>query len=138
VKRAQEVLIENEKLQREFVANVSHDLRTPVAAIKGFAETLLRGGMEDQKNRFTFVKAIERNADRLEWLIEDLLTLSLIDSGKILRKPETINLSKFVYEFVYGIMPLCKQKKIAVKTMSIDPTLEVYADKTHLAKILQN
>src|SRR6185312_6272259 len=74
-RRVEELRRRSERLQREFVAHVSHEFRTPVSAIKGFAETLRKGGLLDKKNRGAFVRIIERHADRLGWLIEDLLAL---------------------------------------------------------------
>jgi len=69
-----------EQLRRDFVANVSHELRTPLTAIQGFAETLLDGALEDPEHRREFVEDIARNAEMLKKLIDDLLTLSAIES----------------------------------------------------------
>lgn len=69
---------ERERIQREFLANVSHELRTPVTVIKGFAQTLKEGGLDDKKHRAGFVDTIERNADRLKLLIDDLLRISAL------------------------------------------------------------
>jgi len=63
-------------LRREFVANVSHELKTPLTSIRGYAETLLQGGLEDEGNRSRFVETIHAQAVRLEALVEDLLELA--------------------------------------------------------------
>jgi len=63
-------------LRREFVANVSHELKTPLTSIRGYAETLLSGGLEDEPNRARFVETIRTQAERLEALVEDLLQLA--------------------------------------------------------------
>ena len=63
-------------LRREFVANVSHELKTPLTSIRGYAETLLHGGLEDEENRAKFVETIRVQAERLEALVNDLLTLA--------------------------------------------------------------
>lgn len=69
-----------ENLRREFVANVSHELKTPVTAIKGYAEALLDGALEDRDNAVKFIEIIKTQSDRLNSLIEDILTLSRIES----------------------------------------------------------
>ena len=63
-------------LRREFVANVSHELKTPLTSIRGYAETLLSGGLDDEPNRARFVETIRTQAERLEALVEDLLQLA--------------------------------------------------------------
>ena len=63
-------------LRREFVANASHELKTPLTSIRGYAETLLAGGLEDESNRARFVETIRAQASRLESLVEDLLELA--------------------------------------------------------------
>jgi two-component system phosphate regulon sensor histidine kinase PhoR len=66
-------------LRREFVANVSHELKTPLTSIRGYAETLLEGGLEDEEHRRRFVETIRGQAVRLEALVEDLLQLADLD-----------------------------------------------------------
>jgi two-component system phosphate regulon sensor histidine kinase PhoR len=70
-----------EKMRTEFVANVSHELKTPVTAVKGFAETLLDGALEDPELRHQFVQIIYNESDRLSRLVQDLLELSKLESG---------------------------------------------------------
>jgi signal transduction histidine kinase len=132
-----ERLRERDAMQRQFVATVSHELRTPIAAIKGFAETLRRGGLEDAKNRLGFIKIIESHADRLGWLVEDLLTLAELESGRSLPKPSRIELEPFIQQFVAGIAPLAAQKPCTVK-VDVAKDAQVWADPAHLAQVLQN
>jgi two-component system phosphate regulon sensor histidine kinase PhoR len=83
-----------ENVRRDFVANVSHELKTPVASIKGFVETLLDGAAEDPDDRRRFLDIVARQADRLEAIIEDLLALSRIEqsegTGTLPLEPTTI------------------------------------------------
>ena len=71
-----------QRLRRDFVANVSHELKTPVASIKGFVETLLDGAAEDPADRGRFLEIIGRQADRLAAIIEDLLALSRLEQSE--------------------------------------------------------
>ena len=72
-----------ENTRREFVANVSHELRTPLAMIKGYVETLIDGAKDNPEVATKFLQTIEKHADRLTYLIEDLLTISRLESGQI-------------------------------------------------------
>ena len=69
-----------EQVRQDFVANVSHELRTPVTSIKGFADTLLDGAMDESETRERFLRVIAREADRLAEIIADLLELSRLES----------------------------------------------------------
>ncbi len=71
-----------ENIRRDFVANVSHELKTPITAIKGSVETLLGGAVEDEENAQRFLEIIARQSDRLNAIIEDLLALSRIEQGE--------------------------------------------------------
>ncbi|MEJ7469485.1 sensor histidine kinase, partial [Staphylococcus warneri] len=68
-----------ENLRREFVANVSHELKTPITSIKGFAETLLDGAKNDEQTLNEFLKIISKESDRIETLVFDLLDLSHVE-----------------------------------------------------------
>ncbi len=70
-----------EDIRRDFVANVSHEIKTPVTSIKGFAETLLEGALDDRDNSERFLRIIAGQADRLSAIIEDLLSLSALEMG---------------------------------------------------------
>ena len=72
-----------ERVRRDFVANVSHEFKTPLTAIQGFAETLLGGALDDKANRKRFVEIIREHARRLARLTDDLLKLSRIEAGRL-------------------------------------------------------
>lgn len=75
-------LKELENVRRDFVANVSHELRTPVTSIQGFVETLIDGALDDQEHAMSFLHIISRQAERLDAIIEDLLSLSRLEQRK--------------------------------------------------------
>jgi len=80
-----------ERIRRDFVANVSHELRTPLTAIRGYAETLLEGALEDQENNRRFLEIIKAHAIRLNNISSDLLTLSELEAGKARPEPEAVS-----------------------------------------------
>src|ERR1019366_8447765 len=80
-----------ERIRKDFVANVSHELRTPLTAIRGYAETLLEGALEDQENNRRFLEIIKAHSIRLNNIASDLLTLSAIESGKARAGPEPVS-----------------------------------------------
>jgi two-component system phosphate regulon sensor histidine kinase PhoR len=81
-----------ESTRQEFVANVSHELRTPLSLIKGFVETLLEGVRTDPEKTTRFLQTIEKHTDRLTYLIEDLLTISRLESGQIVMNLHAVEL----------------------------------------------
>src|SRR5919108_6225253 len=81
-----------ENTRQEFVANVSHELRTPLSMIKGYVETLINGAKDDPTVATRFLQTIEKHADRLTYLIEDLLTLSQLESGQIVLHRQALEL----------------------------------------------
>lgn len=129
--------LQHERLQREFVANVSHELRTPITAVKCFSETLLNGALDDKRHRVRFVKAIERNAERLGLLVEDLLTLAAMESGQHRPSPGDVPLLDFVRGYIDSIESLAARRSISIR-VDIPRELTVRADPKHLEQILQN
>jgi two-component system phosphate regulon sensor histidine kinase PhoR len=89
-----------EAMRRDFVANVSHELRTPLTAIRGYAETLLFGALEDRRRARQFLAVIDRHAERLSRLIDDLLALSDLELGKTPLKREAVQLESLVDEAI--------------------------------------
>ncbi len=103
-----------ENTRREFVANVSHELRTPLSLIKGYAETLLQGAKDDPQVSEKFLRTIERHADRLAFLIEDLLTLSRYDSGQVAMHGHAVGVSVVVDQVVVDLSPRSADRGVRV------------------------
>jgi two-component system phosphate regulon sensor histidine kinase PhoR len=81
-----------ERVRKDFVANVSHELRTPLAAIRGYAETLLDGALQDQENNHRFVEIIQAQATRLTNIASDLLTISELESNLAAPPPQPVSI----------------------------------------------
>jgi len=125
-----------ENTRQEFVANVSHELRTPLSLIKGYAETLLDGAHEDPTVREKFLGTIHRNAQRLELLIEDLLTISSLESGQVRLDPEPVALRPLVERMAedFSTRAQTRDAHISVEV----PDLTVRADAGRLQQVLGN
>ena len=103
-----------ENTRREFVANVSHELRTPLSMIKGYVETLLDGAMDNPEVAEKFLQTIERHADRLTYLIEDLLTISQLESGRIILDRETAELRPAVQEILQDLQSRADEREVGL------------------------
>src|SRR5262249_41622667 len=125
-----------ENVRREFVANVSHELKTPLSAIKGYAETLLAGALEDKENARNFLNIIDRHADRLHQIVQDLLDLSKIESAQYELRLEKISLSLLMEELKGTFKKELESKKLGWETLlKVD---SVWADPSALRQILSN
>lgn len=127
-----------EKVRQDFVANVSHELRTPIASIMGYSETLLGGALDDKKNAKDFVQIIHEDSSRLASLINDLLDLSKIESGKMKMDLMPINL-KPIIERCLGVL----KKTIGEKSISVGIDIpsdlpKVRGDDKRLAQVVLN
>jgi two-component system phosphate regulon sensor histidine kinase PhoR len=106
-----------EEVRRDFVANVSHELKTPVTSIKGFIETLLDGSVKEPQQMQRFLEIIAKHADRLNAIIEDLLSLSRLEEESNNRKLsfETINIRPALASAIELSKPKAGQKNIALE-----------------------
>lgn len=128
-----------EAIRRDFVANVSHELRTPITIIKGFAETLdddFRLLPADQQH--SFVEKIRRNADRLHELVEDLLSLSRLESNPDVLRLETIEVDSFIQSWVGQFEAPANGRVVALRFSPGAGGVSVQADVTYLRQLLQN
>lgn len=105
-----------EKIRSDFVANVSHELKTPLTSISGFIETLKSGAIDNEKVRNRFLDIIDIETERLTRLINDLLTLSSIENSNLNIKKEEIELHEIVHEVSLMVESLAKQKQINYST----------------------
>ncbi len=125
-----------ERQREEFVANVSHELRTPLSLIKGYVETLLDGAKDNPEVAERFLKTIERNANRLDLLIQDLLTISALESGRMKLDLAPVNLHALadrVLTFLHG-----KAENKNTTLVNALPELVVNGDVNRLDQVLAN
>ncbi len=126
-----------ENVRKDFVANVSHEFKTPVTAIKGYAEALLDGAVDDRENARKFIEIIKNQADRLDALVEDLLTLSRIESGDLKIEKERILLESLV-DSVFEIFKEKAEGKGLLLKKEIPSETFIYADKNRFIQIMIN
>jgi len=101
-----------ERTREEFVANVSHELRTPLSLIKGYVETLLDGARNNPEVAERFLKIIERNAGRLDLLIQDLLTISALESGRMKLNLQPVELRPLVDKVFTDLNAKAESKQV--------------------------
>ena len=132
-------LMHLEQIRSDFVANVSHELKTPVTSIKGFVETLIAGAAEDVEDRNKFLQIISRQANRLISIIENLLTLSRLESERAveLLVVQLVNAE----DLLTSVTEICRaradQKSIQLEVSS-KPTTEIRVDRSLMEQALIN
>jgi two-component system phosphate regulon sensor histidine kinase PhoR len=126
-----------EKVRSEFVANVSHELKTPIAAVKGFAETLLAGAMNDTETAKSFLQIIYDESERLNRLIGDILELSKVESKRVPLQFSPVHLSSFVGKTLDMMRSSADKKEIELE-MRVDEELYMEADEDRLRQIMFN
>ncbi len=126
-----------ENTRREFVANVSHELRTPLSLIKGFVETLLDGAKDDPATATRFLQTIEKHADRLTYLIEDLLTISRLESGRIVLNLQPVELRAEAQRVLDDLQARAAEKHITLENL-LPAGLSARADADRLEQVLFN
>ena len=130
-------LKELENTRKEFVANVSHELRTPLSLIKGYVETLLGGAMQEPEQATRFLKTIEKHSDRLAFLIEDLLTISRLESGQMFMNLQTTVLRDLASHVCEELAARAAEKNIRLENQVPDG-LCANADTARLEQVWVN
>jgi two-component system, OmpR family, phosphate regulon sensor histidine kinase PhoR len=127
-----------ERARRDFVANVSHEFRTPLTAIQGFAETLLDGAIQDTDNSRRFLEIIREHSIRLGRLTNDLLKLSQIEAGKLGLEMKPVPIVDIVNPCLETVRLKAEEKELTM-TAAIDPSISsVRGDLPSLQEIVQN
>ncbi|MCY9509602.1 cell wall metabolism sensor histidine kinase WalK [Paenibacillus larvae] len=126
-----------ERIRSEFVANVSHELKTPVAAVKGFAETLMAGALEDKEMARSFLQIIYDESDRLNRLIGDILELSKIESKRIPLQFSPVDVESIVENSIQMMKAEAEKKHITLESC-VENELYIEADEDRLRQILIN
>ncbi|MFA6316769.1 MAG: ATP-binding protein [Elusimicrobiota bacterium] len=138
-KRVEELerLARSEALQREFISQVSHQFRTPIAVIRGYTETFKRSGHKGGRDLAEFVGIVDRYSENLSQLIEDLLRLSVLSLPEEKPRLEPLDLGTAVREVASGLIPLMSKKKLVLDAGGLKP-LRVLADPRSLRMVLEN
>jgi len=127
-----------ETIRQEFVANVSHELRTPLSSIKGYAETLLDGALKDKQNARDFINIIHSDADRLARLIDDILDLSKIETGKLQLNYQPTSLQLLVQSVLIQLQQSIEERTLRVHSQ-VSPSLpKVLCDPDKIIQVLFN
>ena len=126
-----------EAVRQEFVANVSHELRTPLSLIKSAAETLIDGGKDEPESLTRFLQIIDKHANRLTLLIDDLLMLSTLDSGNIRLALQSVSLAVAVQEVADDLRGRAHTRGVTIKNQ-VEPALIVQADPDRLRQVISN
>jgi len=126
-----------ETVRKDFVANVSHELKTPLTSIKGFVETLLEGALDDKENNRNFLKIIQEHAERLNSLVEDLLSLSHLESKEVALDKKNFNLRQQLEGIISGFKSQLKKKNIEIKN-ELPSGISVSADRGRIEQVFTN
>ncbi|MCB0419288.1 MAG: two-component sensor histidine kinase, partial [Bdellovibrionales bacterium] len=127
-----------ERIRQDFVANASHELKTPLTAIKGYVETLIGGAIHDEKNNVRFLQKINAQADQLSAQVQDLLHLARIESGESKLDFSEIQLDTFMNEAIQLHQAPIRSKRLKLREDFGNFPVRVKADRKALAQITHN
>jgi two-component system phosphate regulon sensor histidine kinase PhoR len=127
-----------ERVRRDFVANVSHEFRTPLTAIQGFSETLLAGAIDDPQNRTRFLEIILEHSRRLARLTEDLLMLSKMDAERLELEIRRLSVSQLIESCLETAQRRAAEKDLRISVNAPERLPDIAGDRRRLAEVLQN
>ncbi|MDH3351149.1 MAG: HAMP domain-containing histidine kinase [Gammaproteobacteria bacterium] len=134
-----ERLKETDRLRRELISNVSHDLRTPLASMQGYIETLLiKNGSISEQERERCLRIARKNTQRLSELVDDLFELSKLDSATVIPAFETFSLAELLQDTVQEFELDASSKGITMETATPADSATVYADIGLIQRVLEN
>ncbi len=126
-----------QRLRQDLVANVSHELRTPLTSLRGYADTLLEGGLDDVEHREGFVRIIRDQAVSLQALVEDLLSLAEMERPDATLRLETFDLRVLAAEQVASLRNAAKRAELSLELVPGEP-VSVTADRVRLSQAIGN
>ena len=133
-----EELKERETFRREFIADVSHELKTPIFAAQGFVHTLLDGAIDDKEVRKKFLKKAAKSLDALDLLVQDILTISQIESGEIKMYLERFDILELCHEIIDQIEGKAEKKGIELKIPKKLKPVIVQGDYRRIYQVMIN
>ncbi len=127
-----------EQIRTEFLGNVSHELRTPIFTIQGFLETLLDGALYDKKVNRTFLQKAVRHTHNLNNLLNDLIDISMIESGQMRMSFRYFDVNEFLESIINELKSLAQSKNIELLFKPAEKNLRVFGDKEKLKQVMVN
>lgn len=125
--------------RKEFVGNVSHELKTPIFNLQGYALTLLEGGLEDKSIKWKYMQKIEKNINRMISIVNDLEAISKLESGELKLNTSFFDPEDLISEIIESVEERAKEKKIEISTIRhYDKIKNVNADKHFISQVLTN
>jgi len=133
------LLKSNEKFRKEYIGNISHELKTPLFNIQGYISTLVDGGLDDEEINMKYLERTEKNINRLISIVEDLETISKFETGNLKLNLDTFDVCTVVEEIFDLYEMKAKAKNISLKTIfKAKPPVMVEADKTRIFEVISN
>ena len=127
-----------ENYRKEFIGDISHELKTPIFAIQGFIETLLNGAIDDDEVNRQFLKKAMRNVNRLIYLTKDLMEISKLETGELKSEVQDIYLRDVVMDVVESLQYKAQKEDVNIKVNDFDKNLLVSADRNQIKQVLIN
>ena len=127
-----------DQVRTDFVANVSHELKTPLTLIKGYTETLQGEAMDDKAKAARFVSIIKEHSDRLGHIVDDLLSLSALESSQGYIDRSRLDLKKLIEDVSLGFGHALASKKLQLTVNSKGDDLSIWADRDKIEQVLVN
>lgn len=128
-----------ETYRREFLGNVSHELKTPIFSIQGYVHTLIDGGIDDVDVNMLYLQKASKSLDRLINIVDDLESISRLEGGELIIEPRTFDIAELAKEVCELLEFKAKEKKIKLLvTETTDTRIYVYADKERIRQVFIN
>lgn len=127
-----------ENYRKEFIGDISHELKTPIFAIQGFIETLLNGALEDEEVNRDFLKKAMRNVNRLIYLTKDLMEISKLETGELKSEIEEVYLYEVLNDIIESLTYKAEKENIRLIINDFDKNIQVKVDKNQVKQVLIN
>ncbi len=127
-----------ENYRKEFIGDISHELKTPIFAIQGFIETLLNGAIHDSNVNEVFLKKTMRNVNRLIYLTNDLMEISRLETGELKSNIKEVYLRDVVLDVVESLQYKAQKENIEIRVKNFDKNIQVRADRNQVKQVLIN
>lgn len=127
-----------ENYRKEFIGDISHELKTPIFAIQGFVETLLDGAIHDEDVNEVFLKKTMRNVNRLIYLTNDLMEISRLETGELKTNFKEVYLRDIILDVVESLQYKAQKEDIEIRVKDFDKNIQIRADRNQVKQVLIN